>query len=310
MSDVVLYLLGAGASSETLPMARHFENALREFVEKFKRPHVHAVKGGNNLLNAITWLADETSRHYSVDTFAKKLFLSNDHDNLRKLKAALSAYLVITQSSDNVGKRYDAFFASILKQENNKIALPSNIRILTWNYDTQLEKSFYGFCANDEDVYLQITFNQKQIFRINGHCGTFEYGKMGPPFKATWKNTEAWADGIYLYEKNMELGSVGSEISFAWEGYTKNQLDHRIDELKLPDVKVIVVIGYSFPYFNREVDGRILMQCTHAHTVYLQYPKGEHTSVRKRLENMLISFDKRKILDIESTDLFYIPDEF
>ena len=47
---------------------------------------------------AIVWLANETAKHASVDTFAKKLFLLKDFQKLKKLKAVLSSYLIIEQA--------------------------------------------------------------------------------------------------------------------------------------------------------------------------------------------------------------------
>ena len=194
MDKVFLYLLGAGASSQTLPLASEFANRLASFASdlKFAGPKEYLRAGASddpvwgknrgNLFNAIDWLASESSHHFSVDTFAKKLFFRGDIQNLKKLKAALSAYLVIEQSRHHVDQRYDAFLASILDFDSNRrVRLPEHLRILTWNYDTQLEKAFYGFCEDYDMVIEGVTFN-KRIYRINGCCGTHPPGHIGDPF--------------------------------------------------------------------------------------------------------------------------------
>ena len=164
MNNVFLYLLGAGASCKTLPLASKFSARLNKFADDLREAKQMKFIVNNpditpeeqlwgrkfdNLLNAINWLAEESSHHFSVDTFAKKLFLRNDIQNLKKLKAALSTYLVIEQSRHHVDQRYDAFLASVLSFDSSRrVNLPEHLRIFTWNYDTQLEKAFYGFCEN------------------------------------------------------------------------------------------------------------------------------------------------------------------
>ena len=84
MSNVFLYLLGAGASCEVLPLASQFKERLPLFAKDLKSAGPQGARqrsddpvwGANrdNLLRAIEWLAEESSHHFSVDTFAKKLF--------------------------------------------------------------------------------------------------------------------------------------------------------------------------------------------------------------------------------------------
>jgi hypothetical protein len=324
MRSVFLYLFGAGASSQVLPLASEFSKRLSSFASDLKAAGPTGVynepnaspddpvwgKNRDNLYDAIDWLASESSHHYSVDTFAKKLFFRGDNQNLRKLKAALSAYLVIEQSRFHVGQRYDAFFASILEFDSSRsIKLPEHLRIFTWNYDTQLEKAFYGFCENHDIVIKNVTFN-KRIHRINGQCGTHPPGHIVDSFRAIMnlKNTPAWEAGINLYKEYMtEPSSPEPEISFAWEDLTHNKLKNA-GFSQLLDVTDIVVIGYSFPYFNREIDDLIFKQFSHIHRIYLQYPEGVHASIEDRLKNLLPL--NEEIIRITSTDLFYIPDDF
>ncbi len=146
MDNVFLYLLGAGASCQVLPLANGFSKRLTSFAKDLKEAGPTNIYGdsepapdddlwGNNrdcLLETIEWLALESSHHFSVDTFAKKLFLRGDRQNLKKLKAALSAYLVIEQSRHHVDQRYDAFLASVLRQDSNQnVTLPDHLRILS-----------------------------------------------------------------------------------------------------------------------------------------------------------------------------------
>lgn len=157
---------------------------VKDFGDRFKRfaDELRAFNPGPKMLReapyvwgtdrellsrAVRWLAEEVSRHASVDTFAKKLFLRGDADNLRKLKAVLSTYLAIEQARNNVDKRYDSFLASVLKLGSDKnVLLPEHLRILTWNYDTQFEKAFCGFCR-DEDLVRKGSILSQSLFTIS-----------------------------------------------------------------------------------------------------------------------------------------------
>lgn len=281
MNKVFLYLLGAGASSQVLPLASDFAGRLMVFAKVLKKagpkkPRASGVPPvwGNlrdNLVDAVNWLATESSQHFSVDTFAKKLFFRGDIQNLKKLKAAISAYLVIEQSRNHVDQRYDAFLASILKFDSDRrISLPEHLRIFTWNYDAQLEKAYYGFCDNHDMVVQDVVFS-KHIYRINGRCGTNPPGRIGKPFKAilnTSKNP-AWRVGINLYNEYMtKPSSPDPEINFAWEDPTHNKLKN-VGINQLSEVTDLVVIGYSFPYFNREIDAFIFNKFGNLFRVYL-----------------------------------------
>jgi hypothetical protein len=200
MNKSLLYFFGAGASTQALPLAAGLPTRIAQFAVELEHVHPQDASadpgkaklwGGSRqrLCEALRWLAEEASRHASVDTLAKKLFFRHDRTNLKKLKAALSAYLVIEQSRKPVDKRYDSFLATILEFDTQyQASLPSDLLIITWNYDTQLEKAFYGFCEDEKRVIESITFNDR-IYRVNGYCGTSQPGHIGQPFQAVLNST-------------------------------------------------------------------------------------------------------------------------
>jgi hypothetical protein len=324
MDDIFLYFLGAGASCNVLPLASNFTERLHDFANSLKDMGPRNIydepeksKWGKSMIafhEAIEWLADETAHHASVDTFAKKLFFIKDFENLRKLKAVLSSYLIIEQSFKYVDMRYDSFFATILSTDSNGVVhIPPEFRIITWNYDTQLEKAFYGFCEDEKHVIENITFNN-HIYRINGYCGTNPPGHIGDAFKSVWGSPDksVWDTGIELYNKYMSTlsGSKSPEpdIRFAWEGSTMDSIAKK--DMDLSKIKTVVIIGYSFPYFNREIDQLIFYRLSDGvlKQIYLQYPDGSHATVENRLKSLLPR--EVDIIRITENDMFYIPDEF
>jgi len=295
-------------------------------------------KGREELVGAINWLAEETRQHnLSVDAFARKLFLDNDKDNLNKLKAALSAYLVGEQARKDVDPRYNEFFSHVLEHDKGEgLRLPQKLRILTWNYDTQLEKAFYGFSKDEKLVLEKITTNRRQIRRPNGCCGQESPGNIDGWFRAVWDETAdaGWKAAIDLYKKYtskpptglgpeaVALGLIDSpalvgpspNICFAWENETlrlahlTNSPLHFSYIEGLEEVSVIVAIGYSFPPFNREVDEEIFGRMAKLRHVYLQYPEGSHAEVTARVERLLVT--DVKPVERANVDSFYIPDDF
>lgn len=323
MKDRVLYLLGAGASCEVIPLVSEFTTHLNSFATDLQNAGPKTLQGDpdpspddkiwldgrQRLVESIQWLSQEASVHASVDTFAKKLFFRRDSSKLKQLKATLSVYLIIEQSRSHVDKRYDSFLASVLDfDKDRRIKLSEKLCIITWNYNTQLEKAVYGFCEDKDLVIKLVTFNER-VYHINGYCGTHPPGHIGEAFQAVWNQDgkAAWETGIRLYEEYISDNSTPEpDIRFAWEYPTQQFFKNTA--LQLEQVATVVVIGYSFPYFNREIDRQLFNQLSNIKRIYLQYPDGVHKSIEERLKTLNLQTDD--IVYITGTDLFYIPDEF
>ncbi len=318
---VLLYYLGAGASCQVLPLASQFADRLSSFASELRKAGPTNIYGEPDVavddplwgkprdafLGAVQWLSEEASRHYSVDTFAKKLFFRRDKDALKKLKATLSAYLVVEQSKYPVDSRYDAFLATLLEaSEDQYPRLPENLRIVTWNYDIQLEKAFYGFCEEDRYVLERITMND-HIYRVNGYCSP---GKIGQSNIPVWRApyVSAWETGIELYRGYMDNATrFDPDIRFAWEDQTEKVFSST--RLHIQGLSTVVIIGYSFPYFNREIDAAIFATLSDSdmQRIYLQYPEGAHASVEERIKTLLLK--EFELVRVTATDYFYIPDD-
>jgi hypothetical protein len=336
MGDEFLYILGAGASCEAVPLVREFPRELATFANELELvpPYANfpgqmsnmgpplfdhedlnpieqfiAGDGRKRFVAALKWLATEASKHASVDTLAKKFYLKNDHRSLKKLKAVLSSYLIVRQTRMPLDKRYDSFFASLLyRDEHGELQVPLNIKILTWNYDTQLEKAFYGFSENNDEVYAKIS---NKIHRINGCCGKTPEGHWGPDFRSVWEAPDAstaMRHGVGLFLDYLkDHNTPDADIRFAWEYKTGVYLSKILEAIK--ETTIAVIIGYSFPYFNREVDKQIFAALPRIGRIYLQYPEGVHASIRERVE-VLTTLVRTNIQPVSSDNQFYIPDEY
>lgn len=346
---VFTYLLGAGASFDVLPTVKDFTQALHEFKVEMNNYSNNGFdfellqnKCGESdnpqedvrdVLRDMLWLITESKNHSSVDTFAKKLYLRNDYDNLTKVKGLLDVFFTIQQHKKGVDLRYDTFFASILKKgPDKKIELPNNIKVITWNYDFQLELSFNSFYnADDINVLedrLQI-FPRKNlikldntkfsVIKLNGVATGYEYqnGKYNrlpikPIFNEDFKKEKKipYAEVMiarYLgYTKYSKEGTESS-IFFAWEEGEIPKTTRITAKECTNETRILTIIGYSFPTFNRVIDKEIIDNMTHLEKVYIQAPEDSINSVAQRFKAIK---PKVNVELLTGTDEFFIPFEY
>lgn len=331
------YLLGAGASKNVIPIVSDFSSGMYDYANSinninFQNTDDNRIK--QRLLESLKSFAEEAKKNYSFDTLAKKFYLQNDHMNLKKLKLTLSCYLLACQSIKNVDYRYRAFFSSILNKENDIITFPDNVRVLCWNYDTQFELCFEEYekeLIDNNTVYAlqafpysnsNITFNPNKfsILHLNGVCG----GYSSPGYKFNkriikldnqyYQNVndqkkEILKKIIDIYQ-NMEDENVQIYLNFAWEeknNYYRDIVFKNIDP-SVHDTDYLIVIGYSFPFYNRKVDKFILGSMKRLRKVYIQCPQEDQAKLQDRFHAVC-----DKIVDIQpiiDLDQFYIPYEF
>lgn len=308
MADRFCYLLGAGASFNALPVVKDFPNRLNSFLNSIASWDIEQTEEVEKFKQDIEWLSNVSKKHASIDTYAKKLYLKRDRLNLKKLKAVLSCFFVYEQAKNMVDERYDLFFASVLNLDSSwDVKIPDNICFISWNYDTQLEKAYYGFCENKEKTYKEITFNDK-ILRLNGYCGTHPPGHLGTGYDIAIgdKQDEIINEMVNLYHEYVsDPQSVDADINFAWENpdITKRNVNEFVN-----NIKVLIIIGYSFPFFNRSIDKIVLNKLTNLEKIYIQVPEADHQAVIERID-ALLNKEVKKIA-LKDVSAFYIPFEY
>ena len=77
------------------------------------------------------------------------------------------------------------------------------------------------------------------------------------------------------------------------------------------DTRVLVIIGYTFPFFNREIDREIFLNMPNLEQIYIQDPCAE--SVKDSLYSVLTDKQRERIYTsiklIKSTTNFFLPHE-
>lgn len=200
----ITYLLGAGASANCIPVVKNLTIGIEDFHNYFwGKLSSYFQNSDQNILSESEKQAalDEldnflkiVKKNPTVDTYAKKLFISEgiNSKKLMNFKILLVTYFLYQQWATPPDERYDKFFASIIdKNEQNKIILPPNIKILTWNYDIQPEICFADY-INSGSTQYHIEKFQDDLNCIPG-CGNNKY--VSDKFQIVKLNGTA---GLYL----------------------------------------------------------------------------------------------------------------
>jgi hypothetical protein len=143
-----------------------------------------------------------------------------------------------------------------------------------------------------EDQKINTLFDPKRI----------HFGDVAKQLKnKVWLiDSEVW-DTLTKYEKqfNDEIakGSFGEKtycnLTYAWEN--NDHLQFALDRISdfADSVRKIIVIGYSFPYVNRQIDRRIIGMMSNLSEIVIQDP-GMSEDRFNQVKNQLLSFIPRR----------------
>lgn len=358
----VTYLLGAGASYNALPIVDELPKAINGVIGQLKRRKNASIpfedynepayqEALQIAIDDLSLLERGTIDHLSIDTFAKMLFLTNN-DNYERVKFAISIFfqlyhylkwhIIIDDNTPpfntelqhkrrhtTLDKRYDAFLASIL--QNSYDNFPDNIRILSYNYDDQFERSYNNYIINAKtdktiadlmNIYRRnqksSTFesNKFSFFKINGTAGFFDSDEN---LKETYDisidypdvHIRALLDNYAKYRK--EKSCYKSSISFAWDHPENTQILLKNIKQATKETHHLVIIGYSLPFFNRRIDYEIIRNMKDLRKIYIQDPNAEEIKDRlipiRTSQQIPIDIIAKQLIAVKNTKQFYLPDE-
>lgn len=329
----ITYLLGAGASCKAMPLYKTLKeriNSIAVELEAFSkqpafRDIVPSTRGQasekpygdylSELSTDLIWLNKMSENHLTVDTLAKKFFIRGEKLLLRKLKVALGAFFECEQLKKGVDKRYDSFFASLIQEGN---LLPENISILSWNYDLQIEYAYSPYTFDQSFSNIQTTLRVESKFGKIVDSAGFKIIKLNGLAGFRVKGT----DEVFNYARDMLFQELNEDflkqlaisyslskspasplepsISFAWEtDLEKSSIVEAAYSATL-DTNFLVSIGYSFPFFNREIDREIFGSMKNLEKVYFQAPDA----------NVLETRFQAIRPDLMESELIYDEDQF
>jgi hypothetical protein len=243
----------------------------------------------------LIYFGDRGIQFGTIDTYARKLSLLRNTNRLKRLKSTVNTFFTIWQSmseefhvywtqsmksvekpdASNIDKRYFSLLSTILKWENRKgIELNDNVNFISWNYDLQIELAFSSFSdVKIENVNKQLSFLQQtksrppRIIHMNGYSG-FAKIRGREVCQIDFNKIETAEDFTkFLNDKTIDfhqyVNQMSSNIDYAWEGNISKKINcNKIEEAKrlVQNTSALIIIGYSFPAFNRKIDIEILSQ--------------------------------------------------
>lgn len=267
-----------------------------------------------NLIDDIDWLYRESSRHATIDTFAKKLYVIKRDEEYDRLKRIFTIYLMWEQMNLQTDIRYDSFFAAILGDVYDDF--PKEVSIVSWNYDCQLELAYQEYCRLDsisriskklgvKDKALGIKQDDSagfNILKLNG-CALIEDNHcILDPFFDTARTPIGRVLSLYKHSEGDR-----TLLSFAWE-----KMDDEYKAMistQVSDTDTIVIIGYSFPFFNRKVDRFLFESMPNLKNIYIQDPYADR--IAQTLPSVVPShiYPITKVEKITTKEQFYLPPE-
>ncbi|BDA80239.1 hypothetical protein LPTSP3_g31690 [Leptospira kobayashii] len=331
----VTYLLGAGASANRIPVVKEFNKNIEKFKSRIefefntenlrfndsdRQITISPTQAKERLIKDYEWLINESANFSTIDTFAKKLALTGDR-NYKKLKYLLSFFLTAVQSTKQNDYRYDNLFAALLGIKNGKVEVPKNLSIVTWNYDLQTEIAASKFLQRQLDQaffeYLQssaalcnIDNSKFQLIKLNGTAGfygniqnrVFDLG-----IAENSSNGVNTSKELLNYLSRIDT-NIETYLSFSWDKETFIDNSRKLALETFSKSRFLIIIGYSFPVFNREVDRQLLKNFSKDGTIYIQDKYNSINIMHTVSELSGLKDDQVKI--IESNDEFYIPLEY
>lgn len=349
----ITYLLGAGASYNALPIVNELPSEAECMLDNLNSLYLKfngLQRKEQPTFNNTKLLIEEVKKHHSIDTLARKIWIKNKNirdaktfdEEYARIKNLITAILYFKQinnhtnyndfglckkimpnrKSDNqllIDPRYEAFFAAII---NEDCSIPENFNFISWNYDIQVEKTLHYYnntksikeVANSYNINYQnfnLTNSNSQVLKLNGTGLFVSNNQIIDDVGLTDKAIDIIIDG--LSDDTEKLKQVSTLIKFAWENESEISNHHAIAAKKIEESDFVVVIGYSFPIFNRKVDIDLFKHFKLGYNdktkIIIQAPEGDVNQYIEQLESIKSGLSK-KATSITNLDQFYIPNEF
>ncbi len=346
----ITYLFGAGASAKACPILDQQAQKMYELANQFLDVETLAlldldaepvnIKAIDRILFDIGKFGKKGIQYGTIDTYAKKLFLSDDYENqLDRLKISVSLFFTIWESMSNdhglkdnyknIDQRYISLLASILeKTPNRDPSIKQNIKFITWNYDLQFERAFKSFCMSHLDwkyVSKHLKFRNNislldtlDICHLNGYNGFYYTGNRTNDASKEVDTVDRNLEGkdVISILKELEFCiesesrgqlSFNNHINYAWETNPLAEATRNQALGILEKTDILIIVGYSFPTFNKEIDQKLFEKLEGRRTrIFYQDPNAS-----KKYISILTSRCDTSIECItDKLDYFFLPYDF
>lgn len=349
----------------------YIESTLQAFVDgKFYFEKYKNDKRFDRLRNFMSSEGKEIAHYFqkyqTPDTFARSLYLSTKiKDKIYyDLKVVLCLFFLlwkehkrylfrslsgdITAPNEYFDKeflfskndnRYTSFFASILEQGKGKPIFPKNLKILSWNYDSEIEETLSEYFLNSnmnlknvQDHFVISNFSDNvnlldsNIIHLNGTYADL-IDLTGKSIIDYANNSDFdFSSTLYLFDQLIFGTMERSSLQFSWDNEKlKDLFKMKVDlfninnQMKnfgnlLGNAERLIIIGYSFPIFNREMDGFMLREFLgdrpENKVIHIQNTEYSMDGIKQRIRALTGNYGKLNFQEHFGLDEFYIPFEF
>lgn len=338
----IVYLFGAGASYEALPVYADFVKRLERFWSYILKLEIEPHPVYVEALNQI-------KKFKTPDTYAAALTLRKEEKKLAILKTLITLFIgyeqffkpvdefeamnrfgmlnndgwrEIEREHNTIDQRYISFLCTIcLHESKQELTFPNNINFISWNYDAQIELAFSR--VFDKVQPLNEIRNEIEVARIGKPSGRLIKLNGSADFNSTNNafydlnidKVSSFNDSLTLLKTAECLDTL---INFGFGVYEKELGDDTIENRFIRKIRyaarqrlrradVIVIIGYSFPDFNRRIDKSIFLNVKDNVEIYVQDVNAEQ--VIEKLNGVKTGF-KDKAKPVTNVDQFWIPYDF
>ena len=348
----ITYILGAGASHGALPIVNEMDAAVASQLTWLERLKSEGkIVFDDSYWSHMNFFAARAKEYGTFDTYARSLYLLDEKDELKLLKLHLSFFFafelfhdspsydhkgIAYQKNRGIDVRYYGWLATILE---DKTSLPKDVRVLSWNYDIQVEYALSKHLRLKKvaELYQSDVLGIRSDLRaegkrpstspfllhLNGVAGILEDGPGRLRYLFDDVNNDvdpgkslSHIANLYSYvnsQREAFLMRFVNTFSFAWEDNSYTNTLHTHAHSAMDETDILVIIGYSFPTFNRKWDLTLLRQfiCNNRQ-VKTKRIVVQSKSMKEATFKHLVRMEADGIPVMVENDLtqFYVPPEF
>ncbi len=343
----IVYLFGAGASYNALPIYADFTTRLTDFWNffiaepTFKRSQIYVQT------------YQEILKYGTPDTYAAALTLRGETEKLNVLKTFLTLFFAYEQFdkkglsrpplnlvgsnkeqeerrlmedriNNTLDNRYVSFLCTVcLHDDKEEVLFPENMHFLSWNYDSQFELAYSRVFnktvplqnLREEMGIASLTNDKKKFIRLNGSADFNVKSVDDSWFDLSIDSIQEWKNSLILVSSGKSKETL---INFGFDVYERSFKDDSEEDIFIRKIRsearnliscadIIVVVGYSFPDFNRRIDKTMFELVRNDVKVYVQDKNPEQ--IIQKLDGLKRGL-RNKAHPITNTDQFWIPYEF
>lgn len=278
----------------------------------------HSVKEPKSALESfkrdIIRLSNKISTRNSFDSLAREFWLNDNAQELSLLKNILSAFFIHEEATGGIDKRLRALITELIDSRSKR--LRDNVFFISWNYDNQIERIFCDLFGNfnlrestwdfgvfpifsDNGEFLDQITPIKREHRVIKANGTYGYlpdytmidysdssfsigmgnGRVGDDVEIYKVASSTIISQIVRFSPiiNPRFKSNFNPLIFSFESMRPYDISGLIGKYA-NDTEVLVVIGYSFPAANQQIDSKILMSMKQLRKVFIQNPQAKQVA--------------------------------